>query len=205
MAKGRTDKPHGWYYQRLIKQGRTYQRAKEAMHPLYTGPGPEAWRILPGIDGDVFEVSNKGRIRRARDKKLCFNAVNHSGYSITSLPGATPKTVGTANAVWRAWVPWITVGRGTGLELDHINGKKHDCRLCNLRPVPRRINCSKNGTPVQIGDVIYPCMSEAARALGVEQPTIRAWLHKGCDTKGNAVVSPPKKYVDLLLGRTVRL
>ena len=192
-------------YQKLLKRGKTYQAAKAKAEPLYIGPGPELWKPIPNLDGDCFEASNKGRIRRARDKRICANSVNHSGYSITFLPGANPHTIGTANAVWRAWVPWLPVGRGTGLELDHRNSRKNDCRLCNLRPVPRRINTAKNGKPVQIEDTIFPSSSEAARANGVAQLTITTWLANGEDSHGRKVMVPAKKYAEILLGQTVRL
>lgn len=192
-------------YDKMKMRGVTYKNAKKKAKPLYIDPdGVELWKTIPHLDGLCYEASNKGRIRRASDKRICPTSVQHCGYHIAFLHDTRPRTIAVASAVWRAWRPFLPVGAGTGLELDHIDGRKENCALDNLRPVPRKINCAKNGHAVQIGETIYPTITEAARGAGVCPVTLRDWLRKGRNPQGVAVAYADG-YAGILLGQTARL
>lgn len=92
----------------------------------------EEWRIC--YCNDEWEVSNLGRIRRTTTKKL-MGAIDTTGYvRITSLDKQTGKQTNKQvhRLVYFTFHPELIAVADT-VQIDHLNGKRDDNRLDNLR------------------------------------------------------------------------
>lgn len=74
-----------------------------------------------------YEVSNLGRVRNRRTKIIQKGTINSEGYHIVSIGN---KNYRTHRVILQSWNPRIDF---EDLTVDHINGKRADNRLENLR------------------------------------------------------------------------
>ncbi len=74
-----------------------------------------------------YEVSNLGRVRNRRTKIIQKGTINSEGYHIVSIGN---KNYRTHRVILQSWDPRIDF---EDLTVDHINGKRADNRLENLR------------------------------------------------------------------------
>ena len=74
-----------------------------------------------------YEVSNLGRIRNRKTKIIQKGTINSEGYHIVSIGN---KNYRTHRVILQSWDPRINF---EDLTVDHINGKRADNRLENLR------------------------------------------------------------------------
>lgn len=74
-----------------------------------------------------YEVSNLGRVRNRRTKIIQKGTINSEGYHIVSIGN---KNYRTHRIILQSWNPRIDF---EDLTVDHINGKRADNRLENLR------------------------------------------------------------------------
>lgn len=74
-----------------------------------------------------YEVSNLGRVRNRKTKIIQKGTINSEGYHIVSIGN---KNYRTHRVILQSWNPRIDF---EDLTVDHINGKRADNRLENLR------------------------------------------------------------------------
>lgn len=74
-----------------------------------------------------YEVSNLGRVRNRKTKIIQKGTINSEGYHIVSIGN---KNYRTHRVILQSWDPRINF---EDLTVDHINGKRADNRLENLR------------------------------------------------------------------------
>ena len=99
--------------------------------------GDEVWRDIPGFSD--YQASDLGRIRSQKSgtwKLLRQTPHPNTGYLIVS-----PRVGGKyfARSVHRL-VAAAFLGKANGLDVNHINGNKHDNRLANLEYLSRGDN-----------------------------------------------------------------
>ena len=97
---------------------------------LYTEVMNEIWKPITGLS--KYEVSNLGRVRHIKHKKI-RKWSNHKGYCryIVLDDSGKPFTISGHRAVYFAFNP----DADTKLHVDHINHVRDDNRLVNLRGV----------------------------------------------------------------------
>lgn len=90
----------------------------------------ERWRLMSDYGGR-FEVSDRGRVRRARDGYVMSQQLDKRGYSQCTLwDGAKSHWTKVHQLVMRAFGP---PRPSEGHDVDHINLRKADNRVENLR------------------------------------------------------------------------
>lgn len=92
----------------------------------------EVW--IPAYLSNLYEVSNKGRLRNAATKKIYCGSLNTYGYRIVSIEG---QKHALHRIVIQSFHP---VENFENMTVDHINGKRDDNRLENLRTIPKEEN-----------------------------------------------------------------
>lgn len=110
----------------------------------------EIWRDIEGYEG-YYQVSNMGRVCSVAHDIIMKNGVIkhvknkililHEGGNNTYLQAYLHKDNTICNKLVHRLV--VTTFQGTipkGLEVNHINGNKHDNRLCNLEIVTSKEN-----------------------------------------------------------------
>lgn len=80
--------------------------------------------------GELFRSGNRNGYK---EKRLIKIVVNKDGYRMTYING---KSVRVHRLIW-----FIVHGEWPSGGIDHINGRRDDNRLCNLRVVSQMINC----------------------------------------------------------------
>ena len=103
------------------------------------------WRTIPGFS--KYEVSTYGHIRHKKRKKILKGSIDKDGYRMVKMKNNEGKK------------KRVRVGRMTGLtfchnddpknkiHIDHINRKKNDDRISNLRWVTPSQNQNNRNTP----------------------------------------------------------
>ncbi len=93
----------------------------------------EIWKDIPGFP--PYKVSDMGRIEGPRG--ISFGSINNHGYrrKVLYYVSGAKASFGVHRLVMSAFV-----GDGKGLEVNHLNGVKHDNRLENLEYVTRSGN-----------------------------------------------------------------
>ena len=98
----------------------------------------EIWKHIEGYDGD-YQVSNQGRVMSLKFGKIRMLklSTNRYGYFCVNLyKRGGIKSLYVARLVAQAFLPdW-----DESLEVDHINGKKKENHVENLRMVTRQGN-----------------------------------------------------------------
>jgi len=92
----------------------------------------EQWRDIPDYEG-VYQVSDRGRVMRVRaaqgtQKGLILRQCNLRGYKQVGLTKCSKRE----NFLVHRLVAEAFLGLAPGLEVNHLNGVKHDNRLANL-------------------------------------------------------------------------
>ena len=137
----------------------------------------EEWRPVLGFEGD-YEVSRDGRARRVSNAKN-----THAGRPLKALPVRgylrfvfcrdREKTQASAHrAVWEAFNGRIP----PGLQVNHLNGDKHDNRLENLAVVTQSENVAWNFRVLGVKPNINPSKgAKNGRAKLAETDIPRIW------------------------------
>tara|TARA_R100001530_G_C4307529_1_gene152119 strand:+ start:843 stop:1370 length:528 start_codon:yes stop_codon:yes gene_type:complete len=98
----------------------------------------EIWKDIPGYDGD-YQVSNQGRVRSlkfGRIRMLKHQVGDYRYCKVGIYKGGKQKWYRTHRLLAKAFLPdW-----DESLEVDHINGKKKENHVENLRMVTRQGN-----------------------------------------------------------------
>lgn len=122
-----------WYYQleqvepKLVDENYFSCRPKD--NNIIEG---EIW--MPYYLSSDYEVSNHGRIRNATTKKIHCGTINSHGYRIVSI---NSQKFPVHRIVYQSFNPKENIEL---LTIDHINGKRSDNRLENLRAIPKEEN-----------------------------------------------------------------
>lgn len=152
----------------------------------------EEWKDVEGYDGQ-YRVSNLGRVKslgndKSRKTKILRQHDNTSGYLIVNLcKNGKMKTKLVHRLVLEVFVP----NTKNLSDANHVNEKKHDCRLSNLEWLSHRENCNF-GT--------HNARMAASRSISVVQLTkqyefVRTWassmeVHRVCGfNQGNIISS----------------
>ena len=98
----------------------------------------EEWKDIPGYDGD-YQVSSLGRVRSlkfGRIRMLKHQVGDYRYCKVGIYKGGKQKWYRTHRLLAKAFLPdW-----DESLEVDHINGKKKETHVENLRMVTRQGN-----------------------------------------------------------------
>lgn len=118
---------------------------KEFILKLLTKRRVKIWREIKGLNGD-YRVNNFGEVRSfKKDKKKGLKLSQHlrNGYLLVSLSiNGKSKNFSVHRLVYESFIGDIIEGR----EIDHINTKRSDNRLCNLRMLTHLENCNTKKT-----------------------------------------------------------
>lgn len=97
---------------------------------------PEKWLPIQGYE-TYYQISDHGRVKSLRTKKILKPFINHKGYySVDLRVDGKRKTMKTSRLVAVHFL-----GLQEGKEVNHINGDKFDNFLDNLEWVTHRENC----------------------------------------------------------------
>lgn len=100
----------------------------------------ETFKDIPGYEG-LYQVSDYGCVRSLKFGKVRYlrNVKRLDGYeNINLCREGKKKKFSVHRLVWEAFVGQIP----DGYEIDHINTKRDDNRLANLRVVTPKENCN---------------------------------------------------------------
>lgn len=136
----------------------------------------EVWKDIEGYEGK-YQVSNLGRVkslsyRHTGREQILETWESHNGYlKVNMYKNGRMLQLYLHRLVAIAFIP-NPEGKP---EVDHINGKKHDCRACNLRWVTSIENknngISKKVLCVETGKE-FPSSMEAERQTGAHHSNI---------------------------------
>lgn len=101
----------------------------------------EAWKPIPSFNG-LYEASSLGRIRRSSDKFIyCTNVNVQNGYVFVRLMFDGLKGYSYVHRL----VAEAFYGKpcDNRVQVDHLNGNRHDNRLANLEWVSRKENVQR--------------------------------------------------------------
>lgn len=92
----------------------------------------EVWKPIPGYE-DCYAVSDRGRVKRianfgSRSKGLLAPRVKRGYVTYHLCKNGIRKDPSAHRLVWEAFNGAIPAG----MEINHLNGKRTDNRLCNL-------------------------------------------------------------------------
>lgn len=133
----------------------------------------EQWRLLPG--SKITEISDAGRVRHARTKRVRRQSLSNNGYLKTNVTfGDRRKYAYVHQLVLLAFES----ARPKGHIARHINGDKTDNRLCNLEWSTRRQNAL---------DVKWHAGNKGHRFSIEEVRCIKFWLQMGATDASLAV------------------
>jgi hypothetical protein len=134
----------------------------------------EAWLPVPGYEG-LYEVSDRGRVKSCRRRRLLALVVNKRGYVQCNLyKGGRVKNFLVHRLVVRAFIGPI---RG-GLQVNHKNTVKTDNRVENLELV----TAERNRQHAREKGLVKPLKGEAnprAKLTEAEVRTIRQLRAEG--------------------------
>lgn len=122
-----------------VKEGkkRNEKRKRKIRQYNYNDLPGEIWKTVPSLN-HMYEVSNLGRVRNTKSKKLLKLQTNASGYYIFSAYIEPNKPVTTP--VHRA-VAEVFLGKcPNNYEVNHIDGNKKNNNVNNLEYVTRSEN-----------------------------------------------------------------
>ena len=96
----------------------------------------EVWKDVEGYEG-FYQVSNLGRVRGLKRRKILAERLNSKGYPCAFLfKNGVGKDIKIHQIVVTTFIGEIP----KGCEIDHINTKKNDNRVENLRIVTHKEN-----------------------------------------------------------------
>lgn len=104
----------------------------------------EQWKPVLGYEGH-YEVSNLGNTKSLKNgSEIILKAwIDNVSYPTVGLyKNGKPKHIRIHRLVWEAFNGKIP----EGMEIDHINTIRSDCRLSNLRCVTHKENCNNQTT-----------------------------------------------------------
>jgi len=119
----------------------------------------ESWRPVLGFEG-WYEVSDLGRVRRIKSGRVLRRSHDRDGYPKVSLsrPGNKARHLRVHVIVADAFFG----PRAPGIDVDHGNGVKTDCRLANLETVTHAENLRRARA---MGSIKIPSAYRAASML----------------------------------------
>ena len=136
-----------------------------------------------------YEISNLGRIRNVKTKRLIKPAENQNGYQIVCLIKDKKKTMfAVARLVGLYFVP----KRKGAKEINHKNLKRNDNRMANLEWLTKRENIIySQGTKVILTNAKYTwckrtfkTLKEASKFLKASQNTLKKYSRLNKPFKG---------------------
>lgn len=155
-----------------------------------------------------YEVSNMGRVRNAHTGCMLKPYFNQNGYLALKLYW---KGEAKYCRLHRLVALAFCEGYQEGLEVNHRNGNKEDCRACNLEWVTRSENMQhrSNVLLIEVQPValfrnqrlsrIFPSYRAAGRSLGVNKELIRQALKRGSRILGyTPILMSKQQYRDII-------
>lgn len=162
-------------------------------------PG-EVWKKIPDLPfGAKHLASTKGRIKSATGQVLSLTRRPNGYMSIRICVGNRGRGFLVHRLVARTFLQQPTVPDGVRMVVDHLNNRRNDNRVSNLRWVSQRENttraCSRAVIQIGLDGKImrkFPSAAEAARVIGVEASSIFQSINRGrmCDRSRWQYVDP---------------
>lgn len=99
----------------------------------------ETWKSLPNYE-NRYAISNYGRIKNIKNRRMRVSSVNHNGYAVITLKtNGIPKTYKIHILVWEVFGDTPR----KNLTIDHIDNDKTNNHIDNLQLLSMRDNIVK--------------------------------------------------------------
>ena len=96
----------------------------------------ETWVGIPGFS--KYEISDLGRVRHIRHKKVLSYNYATNGYPQVNLSWDGKKTGSVCKCVHHLMLVAFKIDRPAGYEINHIDCNKENCSLSNLEVLSRK-------------------------------------------------------------------
>lgn len=163
----------------------------------------EIWKPIRGYE-DLYRISNYGNIRRGKKPvNLRHGTASGGVHTVTLSKGGKGRSFLVHKLVAEAFL-----GSVEGMFIQHIDGDQDNCRLDNLRLIPKeegvkqRIKAAAKSNSVAVDQYLngvfirsFKSMREAEKVTGVQEQSISAAANGLLKTAGGYVwrVSAAKK------------